>query len=298
MKSPTEWLISQNKYLHENKGAGTHRKTPVLSITGGKGGVGKTSICLKLAREMAEKGNKILVIDCDYNLSNTAVKLNLPLSDNFFSLITASKNFEDCLYQDKKFFLLSGCNGKSELFKDNYEVEKFIIDIINSHANQFDYVLLDSPAGLNQTSVTLNAYSDHRIVVVTPDRSSITDSYSLMKVLNLQYSTDSYHLLINKVSSLNQYKKVVKCLGETAEKFLNCRIFQLGRIEYLKGNIENFDRDFLSLENFSVHHNLLRFFNVQSQGDEKTSSEFPESFSRGNHLADKFRGQEVRSTLS
>ena len=76
-QNTTDWLISQNKYQSKK----TNQKAKTISITAGKGGVGKTSVSVKFARMLADKGYKVLLLDCDYNLSNTVVKLGLPVTN-------------------------------------------------------------------------------------------------------------------------------------------------------------------------------------------------------------------------
>ena len=121
MEKVSEWLGS---FKSQNQATGTQKSLKVslpkknykISITGGKGGVGKTSVSLKFARELALSGYRVLLIDCDYNLSNTAIKLGLPLNNKFWELLSSEKTFSDCLYKDGNLHLLSACNGSVELF--------------------------------------------------------------------------------------------------------------------------------------------------------------------------------------
>ena len=214
---------------------------------------------------LAKQGFKTLVIDCDYNLSNTAVKLGLPLSDNFYSLITAKKSFKDCLVKHDGFYLLSGCNGSIELFDETAGMERFIIDILVSHEAEFDYILLDSPAGIGKENLTLNAYSDHRFVVVTPDRSSITDSYSLIKLLSTKYGVSENHLIVNKISTSSQLERIIKTLGDTVDNFLNSRLKVLGGLVKKDISVDKFDKALLSEENSALHRNFLKVVEMFSE---------------------------------
>lgn len=256
MKQASEWLISQNKFHRDARSLG--RKAHTVSITGGKGGVGKTSIALKMARMLAKQDFKVLLIDCDTNLSNTAVKLGLPLNDHFMDLVTAKKTFEECLTIDGNFHLLSACNGNMELFEKELEFDRLLIDVMSAHEKDYDYILLDCPAGLSKTSLTLNAYSDQRIIVVTPDRSSITDSYSLMKILNTRYGVNENHLLVNKVSTLAQYQRMVRTLGETVENFLTARLRVLGFVAFERGAVDRFDQELLGGANSALERDFAK----------------------------------------
>jgi flagellar biosynthesis protein FlhG len=217
-----------------------------ISITGGKGGVGKTSIALKTAQQLAQAGYRTLLIDCDSNLSNTAIKLGLPLDNKFEKLLSAEANFEEVVIQRGNFHLLPACNGSVEVFESKIKFDEIIIDIISSHEHEYDYILLDCPAGVSREALTLNAYCDHRWIIVTPDKSSITDSYSLVKLLATRFGIKENDLLINMYQNDKQYQKVVHTLTETIQNFLGVRTNVLGGIKKVEVSAEGFDTFFLS----------------------------------------------------
>lgn len=296
MHKTSEWLFSFNSNANSQIQAVLSQKkdypskTIKVSITGGKGGVGKTSMSLKMAKELAKTGFKVLLIDCDYNLSNTAIKLGLPVENTFYSLLTAQRTFEECLYKEESFDLLAACNGNLDFFESNFRMEEFIIDILNAHQDDYDFVLLDCPAGLTREALILNAYSDHRIVVVTPDKSSITDSYSLIKVLSAKYGVKENHLLVNQYETVGQYEKVVKTLSETVENFLGCRTHILGGIPKIKENLKCFDTFFLGEE--SITHK--KFLKVLARYTDELSKSLVEKDTPNIHC-DQKQEQEVQN---
>lgn len=265
--SPSEWLLSQNKY-HGKK---TLSKATTISITAGKGGVGKTSVAVKWAKLLSDQGYKVLLIDCDYNLSNTVVKLGLPVTNDFYDLISARKEFIDCVFKMGNFHLLAGCNGNIDIFKRGLELDRIIIDILVTHEREYDFILLDCPAGISKETLTLNAYSDYRFVVVTPDKSSVTDSYSLMKILNKEFGVNDNHLLLNKISTDVQYQRMVKTLTETVENFLSCSLHVLGGLQKEEGPVDSFDRILLEEEKSSLHKNFVK---IVSKFTEEIESSF------------------------
>ncbi len=276
--NPSDWLVSQNKYQSKK----TSLKAKTISVTAGKGGVGKTSVAVKMAKLMAQSGYKVLLLDCDTNLSNTVVKLGLPITNYFYELISAQREFDDCLHKDGNLHLLSGCNGNIDLFNKTLEVDRIIIDILVNHERDYDYIILDCPAGITKETLTLNAYSDYRFVVVTPDKSSVTDSYSLIKILNKEFGVNDNHLLINKVSSEPQYQRMVKTLSETVETFLKCRLHILGGIKNEESPVDHFDTVLLHQENSSLHKNFVKIvkkFTEEIEGAAKSAdSEFAPKF--------------------
>lgn len=262
MQKTSEWLMSfRTQPLTQSRPAQliqrlhTARK---VSITGGKGGVGKTSVALRMARDLGAMGQKVLLIDCDTNLSNTAIKLGLPLDDSFFKLLSAEKSFEECVIHREHFDLLPACNGNVELFESRLALDEIIIDVISAHEDSYDWILLDCPAGLDRVSLTLNAWCDHRVIVVTPDKSSITDSYSLVKVLQNRFGIKENHLLVNMIQNDRQFQKVVMTLSETIENYLGCRTHVLGGLHKVDIAAEQFDTFFLSGDGSEWHKKFLK----------------------------------------
>ena len=264
-KSVQDWLLSHSSHDKTTRsfnslvrGKRNPKRAKTISVTSGKGGVGKTSISLKLAKVLASFGYKVLVLDCDYNLSNTGLKLGLPLVDDFSLYLKGEKKLEECLYRDGNFHLLSAANGDFDIFDkgDGYSAE--IIDILVSQERFYDFIITDSPAGLSRDCLTLNAYSDYRFVVVTPDKSSITDSYSLMKILNKKYGIHSNHLILNKVSNKAQLTRIVKSLSETVENYLSCRLKFLGDIRYSELAVDKFDQFLFNEENSALQKSFIK----------------------------------------
>ena len=259
MHKTSEWLLSfgSSPLLNKTSRSGTNPCTKI-SLTGGKGGVGKTSIALKLGLELARAGHKTLLIDCDSNLSNTAIKLGLPLENKFEQLLYSELQFEECLIQQGNFHLLPACNGSIALFESKLNFDEIIMDIILTHQQEYDYILLDCPAGLSREALTLNAFCDYRWVVVTPDRSSITDSYSLIKLLSNKFNVLENHLIVNMYQQDKQYNRVVNTLSETVENFLGCKTHVLGGIPKLDVDASGFDTFFLSEVKNEFHRNFVK----------------------------------------
>ena len=280
MHKTSEWLQSFSRNQATIKSG--NKPCTKISITGGKGGVGKTSIALKTALELARAGHKTLLIDCDSNLSNTAIKMGLPLDNKFEKLLSAEAHFDECIIRNGNFDLLPACNGSVEMFESKLNFDEIIIDIIASHEDEYDFILLDCPAGVSRETLTISAYCDHRFVIVTPDKSSITDSYSLIKLLAARYGIKENHLLVNMYQTEKQYQKVIMTLSETVENFLGCRTHILGGIQKLDVSAEGFDTFFLSENKNEFHKNFIKLL---SGFTEKMDGPASERHTRREHLA-------------
>ncbi len=249
------WLLSHRE---EIQAVSPNQKAKVIAFSSGKGGVGKTSLSLKTGKLLASQGYQTLVIDCDYNLSNTFLKMGIRLSDNFQKFIRSLKDFDDCLYREGNLHLLAGCNGDLELFEEQLKLDHFYIQLISQIEKRYDFIILDTPAGMTKDLMALNAYADHRVFVVTPDRSSITDSYSCMKVLNQKYGIKDNFLLVNSYDQESQFKNIVKAMSETVENFLKARLMVLGGDSKSKTLAERFDHELLQEENSALHQEVSK----------------------------------------
>ena len=219
-----------------------------IAIASGKGGVGKTSIALKLARSIGESGKKVVCIDFDYNLSNTALKLGLRPSWGLYDYLSGQIGLNSLILSTPHFDLLPGHHGHEKIVFSNEDIEYKIIDLLVQCEKRYDCIIIDCPAGASREVLSLCAYADKRLMVVNPDISSLTDSYSVIKLLKNIHGIDNNCVLINKTKDEVQYRKIVKSLGETVERFLSGRLEFVGHIRDYGVDPESFDRQFFSEE--------------------------------------------------
>lgn len=251
------WLSSFHSSDLEPKDLPLDRHAKVIAVTGGKGGVGKTSTALKMCKILSKKSQKVLLIDLDHNLSNTKIKLGLDINDDFFDLISARKTFKECIYTDGNFHLLPGCNGSLDLLDKEFNLYDFLRDIIEAHKAEYDYIFVDCPAGISHATLKMCAYSDKRIFTVVPEKSSITDAYSLIKILKNRYNISNNFFLVNKVESRKQLQRVVNSIVDTTRSFLQANSSYLGHIRLAEGKIDQFDK-LLAEENCSLHQDFCK----------------------------------------
>ncbi len=288
MQKAQEWLLSHNRYSRFLDGQGIEKKridgrAITIAFTGGKGGVGKTTMALRTAIDLSNQGFKVLLLDCDYNLSNTFVKLGLPIDDRFAVLCQGNIDLENAIYKKGNFHLIPGCNGNQKIYEDHKAepdyIERLILGIISKTEYEYDFILLDTPAGIKKEIMELCAYCDHRVFVVTPDRSSITDSYSLIKILKNNYGIGHNCLLLNRIRDQKQFNRLVKCLTDTVDQFLSGTLSVLGKVSEVDCATEKFDQHFLNWEKSSIPQEfdqaLLRLVDEVGASERRTLNGMP-----------------------
>lgn len=251
----SEWLFSQHSLGEDQE---VVNSAITIAVTSGKGGVGKTSIAVKFSKILSQMDKKVLLIDCDYNLSNTAIKLGLPVTNKFSEHLDNDLDFDECLHSIGSLDILPTCNGSLEIHESKQDISSRIISYIMQKEHSYDYILLDCPAGMDKGTMSLNSYCDHRFVVVTPDKASITDSYSLIKVLNKRYGVRANHLFVNKVRETKDYKRVVRVMSETIGDFLGVRVQILGGLAQENISPNDFDKLIVGEEKSSFHKTFYK----------------------------------------
>jgi flagellar biosynthesis protein FlhG len=228
----------------------------VLAVTGAKGGVGKTLMALRLLKECSMAGHKTLLIDCDWNLSNSLIKLNILPNNNFYDLLMGKKSFFECLHRYHNGHILPALNGHTQLLKKKYPLKELIFDIIDEYKDFFHYFILDLPSGLDPDIVHLTSKCHKKIFLITPDKSSLTDSYSLMKVLKMRHETQEFHMIINRVRKNESIERIKKSMSETVKNYLEGHVDYLGYIPEINKSTGDFDGYFL---NESNHFSSVNF---------------------------------------
>jgi len=160
-------------------------KTKVLSITSGKGGVGKSTITANMAYILAKKDKKIAILDADIGLANMQVLFNVRPQRTFFDYIDANASLEEIETKTKyeNITLYAGKSGYQYTKNTNSMVFARVVEDIVS-LNKYDILIIDTGAGLNEYVEEFLNISDEILAITTTDPSAITDVYALMKMLS------------------------------------------------------------------------------------------------------------------
>ena len=225
----TELQADRNDYLMPD--SRKRARAQVFAVTSGKGGVGKSNIAVNLSIKMQEAGYKVLLVDADINLANTDILMGHSPSRSLADAIIKDYHIQEVIYTGPcDVHILAGGSGFVELIDLPDAKQARIIRQLESLEFKYDFLILDTPAGLNKQVLDCVRYASHAIVVATPEPTSIADAYAMVKVLTLQQSSVRLHVLINKVDSLEHARDIFSKFKLVVDRFLKIRISFLGFI--------------------------------------------------------------------
>lgn len=223
-------------------------RTKLLTITSGKGGVGKSTFTANIAFLLAQKDLKIAVLDADIGLANMQVLFDIKPQYTLFEYINGQKNLSEVILQTKykNISLIAGKSGYQYASGTNsFVFTRLVNDIIS--LNQFDILIVDTGAGLNDYVKEFLSISENILAITTTDPSALTDVYSLLKMLAID--KDSLMLCFNHTKSYHAGETITNSLVNLAKKN---RLKEDFMIKYL-GSIT-------SSENISITGRLRKLF--------------------------------------
>ncbi len=201
----------------------------IISVTSGKGGVGKTSLSVNLAAHLSRNSKKVLLIDADLGLSNVEIMLGVTPSYTLKDVVKNGKDIEDIVINGPyNIDFISGGNGFLELAELSEAERDSIIIKIHKLEELYDIIIIDTGAGISKNVTDFLAISDEILVITTSEPTALTDAYSIMKVINEGQLKQKVGLIINRVKSKSEYQQASNILINTAKKFLNEDIVSLG----------------------------------------------------------------------
>lgn len=206
----------------------------VITVTSGKGGVGKTNFSLNLAIQFAKMNNRVVIIDADFGLANIEVLFGIMPDYLLVDVLRGEKDIEDVLTNGPlgiKF--ISGGSGLREL---SNITERQMIYFINkfSYLDAIaDIIIIDTGAGISHSVVNFIKASDETIVVTTPEPTSITDAYALIKTVKGEaVKMPDFKLVVNRVEDDAEGAEIYEKINRASSKFLGVSIENLGYIPY------------------------------------------------------------------
>ncbi len=205
--------------------------TRVITVTSGKGGVGKTNVVANLAVELARAGKRVLALDADLGLGNIDVLLGLVPRFTLEHVLRGTHRLSDIILQGPAGIQVLPAGSGLPYLTSMTDSQQLILQTELEHiADTADVLLIDTGTGVSPNVTYFASAAQETIVVISPEPTSLTDAYALMKVLCRQHREHRFKVLVNMVKSQRDATQTFRKLDMAAERFLNIRLEYLGFI--------------------------------------------------------------------
>ncbi|HSD95427.1 MAG TPA: MinD/ParA family protein [Syntrophales bacterium] len=233
MKKISEEQNRSKTPLQEDASAARTPQRPirVIAITSGKGGVGKTNIAANLAYHLSQMKKKTLILDADMGLANIDVILGLAPKYNLSHVLSGEKALADVILEGPGGMqILPASSGIQEMAELSKGEKLALLDELGEFGGELDFLLIDTAAGIAGNVIYFNVAAREIIVVVSPEPTSITDAYALIKILYSNYGEKRFMLLANMVRNSSEARDVFLKVSNATSHFLNLSIDYLGYV--------------------------------------------------------------------
>jgi flagellar biosynthesis protein FlhG len=229
-----EIISSIKDYKEDERRTGSLTDNPgsrVITVTSGKGGVGKTNFTVNLGIKFAQMGLRVVIIDADLGLANVDVVMGKMSKYNLSDVINNNKNILEILEEGPngvKF--ISGGSGIQELVKLD---KKQLVDLLMKLGKldeEADVILIDTGAGLSENVISFVHAAKEVILITTPEPTSITDAYALIKTITHKDKTKKIKVVVNRADNANEAFNILDKLSVVTQKFLDIKLQKLGYI--------------------------------------------------------------------
>ena len=207
----------------------------VITVTSGKGGVGKSNTAINLAIQFRKMGQRVIILDADFGLANIEIMFGTVPKHNFCDLIYQGKNIKEIItWGPMEVGFISGGSGIAGLSNLSREYLTYIIQSLAELDANADIVIVDTGAGISDAVLEFLVASGEILVVTTPEPTSITDSYSLLKALKrhprFSEKASQVKVIANKVDSQNEGQALFNKLNAVVSRYLKLPITYLGAV--------------------------------------------------------------------
>lgn len=229
MHDQAESLRTLLRSRHIKESPKEERKTRIITITSGKGGVGKSNFTLNFAITLQSYGYKVLVFDADIGMANIDVLMGIRPEYNLYHLMKREKKLEDIIYEGTNGLrFVAGGSGFRDLLQLSEADLDYFADEVNRLNGEVDFIIFDTGAGLSKETIKFIVAAEETIVVTTPEPTAITDAYAVIKMVHQMNEDVLFQLMINRVTDRKEGIETAEKIRLTAKRFLNLDIPILG----------------------------------------------------------------------
>jgi len=221
---------SLRKLINNEQQENKKTSTKIITVTSGKGGVGKSNFVVNLAISLQNKGKKILIFDADLGMGNDDVLMGLYPKNNIFDIIHSDLEIKDIIIEGTNGVSLIPAGSALSKVQELTESEKRIFLEKLDTLDEYDYILMDTGAGVNKDVLSFIAASEELIIITTPEPTSLTDGYSLIKATDHFKLKTKAKIIVNKAFTKEEGEETYNKFDRAVRRFLSIDIEYLGCI--------------------------------------------------------------------
>lgn len=211
----------------------TSSPVQVIAVTGGKGGVGKTSVSINLGIALADRGRRVVLLDADLGLANVDVLLGLSPKRNLADVLSGECTLAEIMLDGPGHIrIIPASSGTQSMVSLGAREHAGLIHAFSDIADSMDVLIIDTAAGISDSVTSFVRAAQECLVVVCDEPSSITDAYALMKLLNRDHGMSRFRVLANMVRAPNEGPLLFNKLSQVCERFLDVTLYHVGDIPY------------------------------------------------------------------
>lgn len=238
---PIEAIIAETRkeiqpFVFKRLEARTPRKAGekiarTITVTSGKGGVGKTSLVANMAICLAQAGQRVIILDADLGLANIDVVFGIRPRNSLMDVINGEMNLDEVMVQGPHGIqIIAGGSGVSELADIETEKAQRLFNQLRFLEDKADFLLIDTGAGISESVISFCQAADQIVVITTSEPTALADAYGIIKIISNRRPESHVSVLVNRVDNDEEGTQVHARLARVAGEFLGFTVHHLGNL--------------------------------------------------------------------
>lgn len=222
-------MLKENRILSEKS------QNRIVTVTSGKGGVGKTIFTVNLALSLSQKGFRVLIIDGDIGFANVNIVLGIPVRYDLSHVFKEEKTIMEVINEGPNGIkFISGGNGFLELLNLSPGKVSSCIEQLKQLEDIADIILVDTGAGISENILNFIFSSNEVILITTPEPTALMDAYALTKTVSRRSNEVKINIVVNMAKTVEEAENTIKNFGILTKSYLNMKVEGLGYLLYDK----------------------------------------------------------------
>lgn len=214
----------------------------VIAVTGGKGGVGKTTVSINTALALAQAGRQVMIMDADLGLANVDVLLGLHPRYNLSHVLAGERTLEEVVVEGPAGIrIVPGASGIQRMAELSPAEHAGLIRAFSELTVQPEFLIIDTAAGISDAVICFASAAQYVMMVVCDEPASITDAYALIKLLSREHGVNRFHVVANMARAPQEGRDLYTKLTKVTDRFLDVLLEFVGTVpfdEYLRKAVQ------------------------------------------------------------